>query len=267
MRTVLVTGAAGRVGGVIRPRLRERYALRLLDRAPVLDVTAGEVARQGDLLDAPFLDASMNGVDAVVHLACVHAYDIPFEGTLDANYRTLLHVLDASVRHGVRRFVYTSSHHVHGLHPRSGFSGDEASLAPDGFYALSKAFGEAACALYAHRFDLPTLVIRVGNADPLVGDDRRMRLWTSGRDLADLITIGFEHPDVRYDVVYGVSQCEGGLYANVRAGELGYAPHDDARDHLAPDFAPYERMRERDGRDFVGGPYVATALPGPGVPS
>jgi uronate dehydrogenase len=264
--TILVTGAAGRVASVVRPHLRQRYRVRLLDLVRAQDPEAGEEVAVGDLNDGAFLREQLRGVDGVLHLACVHGYEATFEETLDSNYRATLAVLAASVEHGVERFVYTSSHHVLGLQPSHGFAGDEAPLAPDGFYGLSKAFGEAACALYARRFGMPTLVIRVGNADPLAGDDRRRRIWTSGRDLAALIAIGFGHPDITFDVVYGVSRCDAPLFRNARAAELGYEPEDRAEDNLDPAFVPYDRM-PHDARDHVGGPYVAAALPAPGRPT
>jgi uronate dehydrogenase len=265
--TVLVTGGAGRVADVIRPHLRRRFALRLLDLVPIDDLVAGEEAAQGDLNDPAFLTSALQGAHGVVHLACVHGYGADFERTLDANYRATLALLDAAVRERIDRVVYTSSHHVQGMHRREGFAGDDAPLAPDGFYGLSKAFGEAACALYARRFGLRTLVIRVGNADRTVGDERRLRIWTSGHDLAELIAIGLTHPEVRHEVVYGVSRCDAPLFANARASRLGYAPRDRAEDHLGPDFVPYERMADADGRDHVGGPYAAAPLPPPGRPS
>jgi uronate dehydrogenase len=156
--------------------------------------------------------------------------------------------------------VFASSHHVVGHHRIDGFAGDAAPIAPDGFYALSKAFGEAACALYAHRHGIKALSIRIGNADPEVADGRRQHIWVSGRDLAQLIRIGVEHDAITHDVVYGVSRCPAPFFANARATELGYVPEDDASAHLAEHFVPRERMPAESGPDFVGGPYVPQPL-------
>ncbi|MBW6455036.1 MAG: NAD-dependent epimerase/dehydratase family protein, partial [Trueperaceae bacterium] len=158
---------------------------------------------------------------------------------------------------------YASSHHVYGLHRRAGFDHASQPLAPDAFYGLGKAFGELACSLYAHRYGLRTLVVRIGNADPTVADDRALSLWVSARDLAALFTIGLTHPDVRFDVVYGVSRCPNPVFHDEVAVRLGYRPVDRAEDHLAPGFVPYEAMPERLGRDFVGGAYAVVALPEP----
>lgn len=259
--TVLVTGAAGRVGSAVRPFLRERFDLVLFDRVASPDPAPGERVRVGDLASRAAVRSALVGVDAVLHLACVHGLALAFDDSIDANLRGTVHVLDEARRAGVRRFVYASSHHVHGAHARDGFAGDAAPVAPDAYYGLGKAFGELACAMHAERFGLEVFVARIGNADPQVADDRTLRLWTSARDLAALFALGLTHPDVRHEVVYGVSICPDPLYRNERALELGYRPLDRALDHLAPGFVPYEAMPAHLGRAYVGGAYAVAPLP------
>lgn len=267
MPKILITGAAGRVGTAIRPFLRGNFSLRLFDRSAVPDPTEGEEVIVGDLTSPTDVRKAVEGTVGIVHLACVHGLEIGFEQTLDTNYRAMLYLLEATKGSGITRFVYTSSHHVVGHHRQDLFAGDNALQAPDGFYGLSKAFGESACALYAHRYRIATLVIRVGNADPTVSNERQLRLWVSARDLAQLITLGLTSKLITYDIVYGVSACPQPLFANTRATALGYVPQDDAHDNLASGFLPYDRMPALEGREYVGGPYVMRALPAPWDPS
>jgi uronate dehydrogenase len=259
--TVLITGAAGRVGTAVRPLLRDRFRLRCFDLRPAADPGPGEQVIVGDLNSRRDLQAALDGVDAVLHLACVHGHGLTFEASLDVNYRAVVTLLEATRAAGVTRLVYASSHHVLGAHRRAGFDAGTLPLAPDAFYGLGKAFGELACSMYAHRYGLRTLVVRIGNADPEVADDRTLRLWVSARDLAQLFAIGLTHPGIGFDVVYGVSECPSPLFPNPAADRLGYRPADRAVDHLAPDFTPYESMPARSGRDYVGGGYVAVNLP------
>lgn len=260
MKTLLVTGAAGGVATRVRPYLRDRYRLKLLDLREATGLAANETALTGDIADPALVREAAEGVDGILHLACSYSLDIDFEATLDANYRSQLLLLDACREFGIPRFVFASSHHVVGHHRIDGFAGDDAPIAPDGFYALSKVFGEAACALYAHRHGIKALSIRIGNADTKVADGRRQHIWVSGRDLAQLIRIGVEHDAITHDVVYGVSRCPAPFFANARAAELGYVPEDDASAHLAATFLPRERMPAESGPDFVGGPYVPQPL-------
>lgn len=260
---VLVTGAAGRVGTALRPYLRHRFDLRLHDRVPAPDPREGESVVVGDLADFASVDAATAGVDAVLHLACVHGLDLRFADSLDANFLGTMNVLDAIRRHGVPRLVYASSHHVLGLHPADAFPGDDAELAPDGVYALGKAFGEVACCAYARRYGTRTLIVRIGNADKGVGDGRVLRLWTSARDLAQLVTIGVEHPEVTCDVVYGVSECPEAFFANERARQLGYRPRDRAEENLAPGRSSPDALPPGVGGAFLGGAYAASDLAAP----
>ena len=261
MKHLLITGAAGLVGSTLRPLLREHYRLRLLDLHPLTPV-AGEEAMTGNLCDPACVIQAVAGVDAVLHLACVHGPAARFESTLGPNYQATLQLLEASRRHGVRRFVFASSHHVLGQYRADAAEFfDDLPPAPDSYYGMSKVFGEAACASYALRGGPAAFVIRIGNADAQVSDARRLRIWVSIRDLSQLIRVGLEHPDVSNEIVYGVSSSPRPLFANTRARDLGYRPQDDARDFLAPDFLERDAMDpETSGRDHVGGAYAAASL-------
>ena len=259
---ILLTGAAGRVGRLVRPILQEKYSLRLCDLSPLDAAASDDEILTCDLANSTDAANAVSGVDAVVHLAGLVAPAVSFEDTLAPNYRAVLSLLEACRSAGVPRFVFASSHHVFGLHPPVAVT-PETPPAPDGFYGLSKVFAEAACALYARRFGLRTLIVRIGNADPEVVDGRRERMWVSGRDLVQLFEIGIEHPDINGDIVNGVSLCPDPLFPNPAAHRLGYRPQDRADHHRAPGFKPLEAMTPREGADWLGGPFAVAELPPP----
>ena len=261
-KRILLTGAAGRVGRLVRPLLQAAYALRVCDLAPLGPMAPDEEILQGDLADSAVAAEAVAGVAAVVHLAGLVAPAVSFEDTLSPNYRAVLALLESCRHGGVPRFVFASSHHIVGLHA-PGPLGADAPIAPDGFYGLSKAFGEAACAMYARRFGLRAMIIRIGNADPEVVDGRRERLWVRARDLVQLIGIGIEHEDVHCEIVYGTSQCPDPFFPKNAAARLGYRPQDHASDHRSPNFRPLAAMSAADGAGFVGGGFAASALPDP----
>jgi uronate dehydrogenase len=261
-KRILLTGAAGHVGLLLTPLLRRTFALRLCDIRPVA-AEGDDEAAQGDLADPGFARQAVEGATGVVHLAALVASQVSFEDTLNPNYRAMLAVLEACRLEGVRRLVYSSSHHIAGLYPSDRMYGETDAPAPDGFYGLSKAFGEAACALYAMRFGIATLVIRIGNAFPQVVDGRRERLWISAPDLAQLVTIGLTAEDLRYEVVYGISNCPDPIFRNEAAARLGYQARDSARDHHAPRFRGLPQLAAEDGPALVGGSFAADPLPDP----
>ncbi len=260
---ILLTGAAGKVGRLLTPLLRETVALRLCDMHPMPLASGGDEVLQGDLSDPDFARCATRGVNGVVHLAALVASRVSFEDTLEGNYRALLAVLEACRLQGIDRFVFASSHHIVGLHPSGRIYDEGAIPAPDGFYGLSKAFGEAACALYAMRFGIRTLVVRIGNADPEVSDARRERVWISGRDLAQIVMIGLTHPALRYEIVYGVSSCAAPIFSNDAAARLGYQPLDDAGEHHGANYRAFAELTPADGFDRVGGFFAADPLPDP----
>ncbi|HET8986451.1 MAG TPA: NAD(P)-dependent oxidoreductase [Trueperaceae bacterium] len=263
---VLVTGATGRVGTGLRPYLREAFDLRLFDRVPSPDVGPGESMVVGDLTDYATVLGAVQDVDAVLHLACVHGLGLRFADSVPANFTGTMTLLEAMRASRITRHVYASSHHVLGAHPSTGLSPAEAAdldLAPDAVYGLGKAFGEIASSMYARRYGIKTMLIRIGNADPQVGDGRSLRMWISARDLSRLVSIGLTDDRVECDIVYGVSRSPQPMFANARALELGYEPLDDAAANLAPDFVPYADMGPEKGRDFIGGAYAALDMPAP----
>ncbi len=262
-KTILLTGAAGRVGRLLRPLLREEFVLRLCDLAQITPESSQEEALQGDLADPRLAREAAAGVHGVVHLAGLVAPDVTFEDTIDPNYRAVLGLLEACRHESVHRFVFASSNHVVGLLPASRTHSELVTIAPDGFYGLSKAFGEAACALYSHRFGIATLVIRIGNADNEVVDGRRERMWTSGRDLAQLIVIGLTHPDLAYEVVYGVSECPDPLFSSKASARLGYVPRDNPSKRRSKNFRSLAQFKPVDGLEYTGGQFAVDHLPNP----
>ncbi|RUM20481.1 NAD(P)-dependent oxidoreductase [Rhizobium vallis] len=261
MKKILITGAGGNVGRLLRPILRERYKLKVTDIAD-FETTVDEISIRGDLADREFCDFAAHDVDGIVHLAGLVGPGFNFEQTLDPNYRAVLNLLESCRIHAVERLVFASSHHAVGMLGADTIVHEELPIVPDSFYGLSKAFGEAACAMYAHRFGIRTMLLRIGNADPLVVDARRERMWTSGRDLASLIDIGLEHPNVRCEVVYAASNCPEAMFNNRHARSFGYCPKDDARDNHAPSFKGRDQL-PRDQMAYVGGHFAVNELPNP----
>jgi len=260
-RSVLITGAAGNVGRLLRPLLGRHFAMKVTD---IVDFRSeeGETKIIGDLSSADFCRHAVSGVDAIVHLAGLVGPDFDFEETIEPNYRAVLNLLEVSRFHGVRRFVFASSHHAVGLYPSSGRYHECAPPAPDGYYGLSKAFGEAACSMYARRYGIRTMLLRIGNADPKVVDGRRERLWTSARDMAQLIDIGLRHTEVECDIVYAISNCPNPIFDNRRAEELGYRPVDFAVENRATNFKNLNELSS-EAVAKVGGFFAINELPAP----
>ena len=69
--------------------------------------------------------------------------------------------------------------------------------------------------------------LRIGYVGEVPSDEGAAR-WLSPRDLAQLVRIGLDHPDIRYEVLYGISGNAGAFWDQARTRELGYQPQDGA---------------------------------------
>src|SRR6185312_10205629 len=135
---------------------------------------------------------------------------------------------EAARRQGVGRVVFASSNHVVGFYPRQRKIGVDEPVRPDSRYGISKAFGEAVGAMYAHKHGLRVTCLRIGNFGDQPVDRRRLAIWLHPDDLVQLIRIGLEHPDIRYEIFYGVSGNAGSWWDNSVADRYGYKPSGDS---------------------------------------
>ncbi|UFN48278.1 NAD(P)-dependent oxidoreductase [Roseomonas sp. OT10] len=230
---LLITGGAGRVATLIRPHLRTAgMRLRLLDRQPVEDLEADEEAVSADLSDPEALRAAMAGCGAVLHLAGCTT-DAPWPEQIADSVAGCANLFEAARAAGVERVVYASSNHAVGFYPRDRRVGSDVTLRPDSRYGVGKAFGELLGAFFADKYGMRVLAIRIGSAEPAPLDRRRLSIWISPRDLAQLVRIGVTHPGLRFAAVYGVSDNARSFYDNGVAEALGYRPLDRAEDHAA----------------------------------
>jgi uronate dehydrogenase len=232
MKRVLLTGAAGGVARRLRRLLAPVYPeLRLTDIAPPPDLAPGERFVRADLSVLDEVEATVEGAEGIVHLGG-QSLEAPWETVLQANIVGTYNLFEAARRHGVQRVVFASTAHVVGFYPRHRRIGTDVTLRPDSRYGASKAFGEALAALYADKHGLRVLCLRIGHVLDRPIERRSLSIWLKPEDLAQLVRIGLEHPDLRYEVFYGVSANERSWWDNARAYAFGYRPTGRAEDYV-----------------------------------
>jgi uronate dehydrogenase len=261
LKTILITGAAGDVGTHLRRELRGRYRLRLSDVKPVADLASDEGFIRADISRMEEVLPLMNGVDAVVHLGGF-SVEGPWDAILAANIAGCYNVFEAARQGGAGRVLFATSNHAMGFYRRDEIIDHRAYPKPDSRYGVSKVFGEALGSLYADKYGLRVLCIRIGNVNPKPVDKRRLAIWLSPRDLAQLVAIGVEHPDIRFEVVYGVSGNKRSWYDNSNARRLGYRPQDDSETWAAEVLASEKPVADATGEDYQGGAFVSAEIGG-----
>lgn len=266
---VLLLGAAGGIGSAIRRGLAGRYALmRLADIAPLTPAGESEECVRVDLLDMASLVAAMDGIDCVVHMAGVpvEPETNAWEQVLPANIVGVHNLFEAARIAGVKRVLFASSHHAAGYHRRDTPTAETLVPRPDSYYGVSKVFGEAMGRMYADKFGLQVLSLRIGAYRDRPSDPRQLAVWVSPRDMVELVRCGIEAPDFSYATVYGVSANARKFWDNSAVAFLGYEPRDNAEVWVAEVMAgpPEEAAAEpfQGGwycaKDFVGDPSRVT---------
>jgi uronate dehydrogenase len=260
MKRVLITGAAGEIGSVLRSGLRGRHSLlRLADVRHIGDAEKGEECLVADLTDFGAADAATRGIDCVVHLAGVPR-EAPWESVLPHNISATCNVFEAARRNGVRRVVFASSNHVIGFY-RAGRPVDaKQPPRPDSRYGVSKVFGEALGRLYADKHGLSVACLRIGSFRERPQSARQLRTWISHRDTVELVRCCIEAPAYHFIVVYGVSANTRRQWHDDSAGLIGYRPQDDA-EVFACEIGD-KLDREGPARDFHGGEYCSAEFSG-----
>ena len=225
MKTILMTGAAGRIGSLMREELAGKYKMRLSDLKPVGKLRAGETFVRADIANLEDALKITRGVDAVVHFGG-QSGENTWERILNANIIGFYNTLEAARRNGVKRFLVATSNHAVGFYRCDRTIDHRVYIKPDSRYGVSKVFNEALASLYADRYGMQMFCMRIGNVNHAPIDRRRLAIWISPRDMAQLVTIGIEQPDLHFEVVYGVSDNARSWYDNSNALRLGYRPQD-----------------------------------------
>jgi uronate dehydrogenase len=231
---VVMTGASGLIGGMLRQRLaRPDRVLRLVDIAPL---TAGEREEviQASVTDLAAMTAACAGAEVVIHLAGVSG-ERPWAEVLETNIHGSYVVFEAARRAGSGRVIYASSNHAVGFEPRSSFPvQDYAFPAPDTYYGVSKVTGEALGSLYHSRYGMDVICLRILTCAERPTYGRALSTWLSPDDAGRLFEACLTAPSPGYRVAFGVSaNSRGGWVSLAEARALGYEPQDDAEAYAA----------------------------------
>ncbi|MFI1919275.1 NAD-dependent epimerase/dehydratase family protein [Nocardia sp. NPDC020380] len=259
---VLITGAAGAVGKLLRPRLiRDDRILRLLDVQPIAAAVPGERVEivPGSVTDPASMTAACRDVDAIIHLGGLSRED-DWERLLAINIDGTRTILEAARTAGVPRVVLASSNHAAGFR-HIGEAGPgglpaDSNPRPDTYYGVSKAAMEALGSLYHSRFGMDVTCLRIGSCFERPADVRQLSLWLSPDDCARLIECCLATTEPAYRVLWGVSANTRAVVSPGAAEAIGYKSLDDAERFAAdlPGTLP----------DLLGGEFCTTPLGRPG---
>jgi nucleoside-diphosphate-sugar epimerase len=220
---VVVTGAAGLVGGLVVDALKDRYDLRPTD-----------IKNGGDLRDRAFVDDLLENAGAVVHLAANADPDATWEYLRGPNADAVANVLDAAARsETVHTVVLASSLHAMGGHLDAGRTGIGPDLPPYPCcaYGATKVFAEQLGRVHSDLHGLSVRCLRLGGVAARPEAKSWLGGWLSFGDAVRLVEAALT-ADVTYGVYHGISANTGTMWDITKTREeLGYRPHDDSKEY------------------------------------
>ena len=253
---LLLTGAAGGLGRVLRDSLKPfAQTIRLSDKSAIAPAQGGEEAIECDLADKKAVDELVRGCDAIVHMGGV-SVERPFEEILDANIRGVFHLYEGARRHGVKRVVFASSNHVIGFHKQGEMLDADSARRPDGYYGLSKSYGEDISRFYFDRYGVETACIRIGSSFPEPKDRRMLITWLSYADLTELIRCCLFAGKLGHTIVYGASANRDKWWNNAKVAHLGFEPKDSSEPFRAKVEAQPALEENDPARIYQGGGFT-----------
>lgn len=160
---ILLTGSSGQLGAEIARQLSAEHQIIGLDLLP------GEWTHQsGSVTDRDLIFALAKEADAIIHTASLHARHLlqgaPKQAFIETNISGTLHLLEAAVQSGIRRFVYTSTTSVYGfaLIPtdKAVWVTEDLTPRPRDIYDITKLAAEELCRHFALVQGLPCICLR-----------------------------------------------------------------------------------------------------------
>lgn len=158
MKRILVTGGLGLIGAhIVKRLLQEGYRVRILDIRSHENFALGNLPEgvefiKGDVADFKTCFFAVGGCEAVIHCAAVARTVETIGLPLDAhavNATGTLNLLESAKRHGLERFVYSSS--------------SICNVAAPTPYFVGKQCGEHYVSVYSDLYKLSTISLRYAN--------------------------------------------------------------------------------------------------------
>jgi nucleoside-diphosphate-sugar epimerase len=237
---VLVTGAAGMLGGFLIERLRGQHEITALDIAARNDED-GVRWVACDITDLDALTAALEGHDAVVHCAALVSGRVgrPLHDFVEVMVEGTWNVLEGSVRAGVPRVVNISSVSAGGWPPsfdRQVQVTDRYTIGvEDRYYGLAKRLAEEVAKSYGDQYSelsvlnlRPAIICGPGETPGRLEDKSKGPYWfafVAVQDVVSAIVAGLEKTPAPSGVVSLAAPREDSLFDSKGAPALlGYEP-------------------------------------------
>jgi uronate dehydrogenase len=227
-KPVLLTGASGGLGRQLAAYFGKLgWPMRLTDIAPFPDTVPKTASfTKADLNDGVAILRLAEGCGMILHLGGC-SVERPFEEVIGPNIRGLYHIYEAARRERAR-VLFASSNHAIGFHERSEPLDADCQLLPDGYYGLSKAYGELMGRMYWFKHGVESVAVRIGSCFPEPTDQRMLSTWLSYPDFCRLCERATLAESIGCIVLWGASANARTFWRKDFRDRIGWLPRDTA---------------------------------------
>lgn len=257
MAKVALTGAAGNIGGLLRVELPKRgIDLRSAGgRKPLAPLHEGEDVMHGDLRDPAVVDRLLQGVEVVIHMAGT-SVERPLPEIIENNLVALHQLYEGARRNAVRLVITASSNHAFGMYPSNTQIDMSAPYRPDGFYGLSKVWGEAMARIYWDKHAIEGIALRIWSCEPKPKMFRHLSTWLGHEDTVELTMCCINARNIGFLPVWGISNNTRSYVRPVACEAIGYRPRQNAEDY-AEEILGQENPLDPMAQRFMGGAFAS----------
>lgn len=225
--SVLVVGGNMFLGHLVRNVLASCGCFcRVFDQSPVNADLPGEDIVCGDLADMQQLLAACSGIDTIIDVTKLDAARMD-NGNISYGCYSITNLWEAARISGVKRVISVHSSSVVGFYRRATVLDHLSPPRPDGPLGVIGAASEATSSLYACKYGIRALCVRMGDCWREPQDERMLSTWVSPADFERLIRMALS-ADYLHEIVYGVSANTERWWDNSNARRLGFRPVDKA---------------------------------------
>lgn len=258
MKRILLTGAGGNLGRVLRETLKGWVdILRLSDISDLGEAEKGEELQHCDLSNFDEVMTLVSSCDGIIHLGG-QSTESTFDTILNANIVGTYNIYEAARRQGISRILFASSNHTIGFYERETRLDASVPMRPDSLYGVSKGYGELLARYYYDKFAIETANVRIGSCFDKPKDRRMLATWMSHSDFTAMVKRVFEVDRLGCPIIYGVSANKELWWDNHMVSYLGWQPNDNSEIFASE---PHLQKQEVDSDSrairFQGGGFAA----------
>ena len=234
MKKILITGGFGKIAKHFVKHFNHKYEIIVADITTENKTFTDNVqVKKADLMDFSICEKLCEGIDTVIHLAGMVDPNSESDEILEINIKTTQNIFKAAVQAKCKRLIFASSAQTIESYPTDLQINKNMLVRPKNIYGVSKCFGEALAAYYAHNKGISTICLRIGAyefpQDFTEMNARDLSAFLHPDDFNQLLIGCIETSNIKHEVLNAISN---NRYKRLDITEseekVGYKPKADA---------------------------------------